>query len=66
MITLSVIILSDIRNSIQARSEKRYVVSVEGVTRVIRGCGWLPNDPGLEGRTCFKRTGTSNVRYATY
>ena len=34
---------------------------MEGVTRVIRGCGWLPNDQGLEGRTCFKRTGTANV-----
>ena len=38
---------------------------MEGVTRVIRGCGWLPNDPGLEGRTCFKRTGTANVSGAT-
>lgn len=37
---------------------------MEGVTRVIRGCGWLPNDAGLEGRKCFKRTGTANVSNA--
>ena len=39
------------------------LVSVEGETRVIRGCGWLPNDPGLEDRKCFKRTGTANVSH---
>jgi len=41
---------------------RKTVQTVEGVTRVIRGCGWLPNDQGLEGRTCFKRTGTANIQ----
>jgi hypothetical protein len=36
--------------------------SVQGATRVTRGCGWLGNDEGLEDRTCFKRTGTKEVR----
>lgn len=41
---------------------RKTVQTVEGETRVIRGCGWLPNDPGLEDRKCFKRTGTANIQ----
>lgn len=31
------------------------------ITRVVRGCGWLPNEGTMEGRTCFSRTGTHQV-----
>jgi len=31
------------------------------ITRVIRGCGWLPNEGTMKDRTCFSRTGTHQV-----
>lgn len=30
-------------------------------TRVIRGCGWLPNPENMKDRDCFTRTGTHQV-----
>jgi len=34
---------------------------VEDDYRIIRGCGWIKNFGHLENRTCFQRSGTSNV-----
>jgi len=31
------------------------------IVRVIRGCGWLPNEGSMENRKCFSRTGTHQV-----
>lgn len=31
------------------------------ITRVVRGCGWLPNVDSMAERTCFSRTGTHQV-----
>lgn len=36
--------------------------TVEGETRVIRGCGWLKNFGDLSDRTCFNRAGTKEVQ----
>lgn len=35
------------------------LVSVQGHTRVIRGCGYIPDDVG--SKECYKRTGTHDV-----
>ena len=38
-----------------------FYLIVEGETRVIRGCGWIPNEGSLKDRTCFNRAGTKEV-----
>jgi len=35
---------------------------VNGETRIIRGCGWLPNEGLVAHRTCFNRAGTNQVQ----
>jgi len=35
---------------------------VNGETRIIRGCGWLPNTGLVAHRTCFNRAGTNQVQ----
>ena len=39
-----------------------FIFSVEGELRIIRGCGWVPNEGNLADRTCFRRAGTNEVR----
>ncbi len=36
--------------------------TVEGETRVIRGCGWVKNFDSLRGRSCFNRAGTKEIQ----
>lgn len=36
--------------------------TVNGETRIIRGCGWVPNPKHLKDRNCFNRAGTSGVQ----
>jgi len=40
---------------------RKTVQLVSEEIRVIRSCGWLPNDPDLKDRDCFTRTGTHQV-----
>ena len=37
------------------------MISVGEEVRVVRGCGWLPNEGTLAERTCFNRAGTHQV-----
>lgn len=30
--------------------------------RIIRGCGWLPNEGSMKDRTCFNRAGTHQIQ----
>ena len=38
-----------------------FCVAANGELRVVRGCGWIPNEKNFEGRDCFTRTGTNKV-----
>lgn len=40
---------------------RKTVQIVNEETRVIRSCGWLPNDDNMKDRDCFTRTGTHQV-----
>ena len=39
-----------------------FCVAANGELRVVRGCGWIPNEKNFEGRDCFTRTGTNKVQ----
>jgi len=40
---------------------RKTVQTTNEVTRVIRSCGWLPNEPSMADRTCYTRTGTAQI-----
>jgi len=40
---------------------RKTVQIVSEEIRVIRSCGWLPNEKSMKGRDCFTRTGTHQV-----
>ncbi|XP_023328001.1 uncharacterized protein LOC111701087 isoform X2 [Eurytemora carolleeae] len=40
---------------------RKTVQTINEETRVIRSCGWLPNEENFLGRDCFTKTGTNKV-----
>ena len=41
---------------------RKTVQTVEGETRIIRGCGWINNTESLKDRVCFHRAGTKEIQ----
>jgi len=45
----------------QANICRKSIQTIHGKTRIIRGCGWLPNPRTMQDRACFTRTGTHEI-----